>query len=139
MLHELIYTSIAIEEMDQKGLEDILFTANNTNKELDITGMLVYHNRTFIQLLEGDKTKVEELYKKIIKDKRHTSAEIFWQDSIKQRSFANWSMAFSTLHSLPEDLKENYSPFLELGFTSELVQESPNDGHELLLELQKTL
>lgn len=41
------------------------------NARVDVTGMLLYHGRTFFQVLEGDRGVVEPLFDRIGKDKRH--------------------------------------------------------------------
>lgn len=139
MLYELIYTSLAVREMANDDLNNILTVSRDKNKRLGITGILLYQNRTFIQLLEGEKEAVCELYKTIQKDDRHTRVATFWEAAIESRNFAQWSMAFTELSKLKDFDPEVVSNFLEKGFTNELLSNNPNVGQQLLLSLRSTL
>ncbi len=139
MLYELIYTSLAVREMTKEDLNNILTVARDENKRLRITGILLYQNRTFIQLLEGEKEAVCELYKTIQNDDRHTRVTTFWEAPIESRNFAQWSMAFAELTDLKDFDPEVVSTFLEKGFTNELISNNPNIGQQLLLSLRSTL
>ena len=72
-VHELIYVSAAVTPMDQQELAALLLKARANNKRLDVSGILVHHEGSFLQVLEGDPTVVEPLFARIQRDKR-TSA-----------------------------------------------------------------
>ena len=72
---QITYISSSARPINQNGLEDILVKSRKNNNEIGITGMLIYHNDTFLQVLEGDEEKVDTLMSKIKKDGRHTIAE----------------------------------------------------------------
>lgn len=97
MLFELLYTSIAPAGLSDTELLSILEKARAKNQALDITGMLVYHNREIMQILEGEELKVRGLFQTIFQDERHTSVEVFYQGNIDHRAFSEWSMAFKLL------------------------------------------
>ena len=96
MYHQLVYNSAAIsEDLGSQDLESILIGARKRNCLLGVTGLLVYRNGEFLQLLEGDYDVVQHIYHDVILyDERHTSIGIAWQGSVAQRSFAQWSMGF---------------------------------------------
>lgn len=52
-MYHLIYTSYAIEPFDEAKLIELLKKARENNRLLDITGMLLYVNGKFMQVLEG--------------------------------------------------------------------------------------
>ncbi|MDH5535146.1 MAG: BLUF domain-containing protein [Betaproteobacteria bacterium] len=64
------------------------------NPPLTITGLLVYHEQEFMQLLEGDKNVSLALYDTIVGDKRHSQVHLLWDGLVATRSFHDWSMAF---------------------------------------------
>jgi hypothetical protein len=99
MDYELIYTSISVPyEIAESELEYILIGARRKNLELGITGLLLFHSGEFIQLLEGSREAVEEVYNRhILPDRRHRKVEVCWQAPIEQRSFAQWSMGYVPL------------------------------------------
>lgn len=95
-MYFLIYTSYATfsEEIEMKTL---LLQAREKNKKKDITGMLLYLNGIFIQLMEGNKSDVLSLYLDIRKDKRHKDVVMLKDGLIENRYFTNWSMGFKAI------------------------------------------
>ncbi len=93
-MFELIYRSVASTSLNATDIADILYVSRNFNALHQITGCLVYHNNEFIQILEGDKKFVQELYGKIEKDKRHTAVTLLDENEKAERIFPNWSMAY---------------------------------------------
>ena len=93
-LHEIVYVSLACEEMSTAQLQAILQTSRVHNGQAGITGMLIYFEREFVQLLEGEADEVTALYDRIAEDRRHQQVYKLWDEPISERSFAGWSMAF---------------------------------------------
>jgi hypothetical protein len=57
--------------------------------------MLIYYRGEFVQILEGRKKSVENIYEKFIgPDTRHTALNKVHQNTISHRSFNEWSMGF---------------------------------------------
>lgn len=77
----------------------ILNTSRRNNKDLNITGCLLYHKETFIQILEGKKEDVKFIYDKIVKDSRHYEIALLWDGTCKDRAFSDWNMAYHSLES----------------------------------------
>lgn len=93
-MYTLTYESTATEEVQVANMEDLLEKARVNNQRNGITGCLIYFQGGFVQLLEGDKKKIEALYKKIKIDERHKNVTIFSDDEISERTFPNWGMAY---------------------------------------------
>ena len=91
MLNQLIYVSN--RACDTLQIEKILQTAQSYNRSHNITGVLLYTDTKFVQLLEGDKKDLDTLYDKILKDTRHTSPYVISTDLILERAFPSWQMA----------------------------------------------
>jgi hypothetical protein len=53
-LHEIVYASFACEEMAAAQLDQLLTQCRVQNEKIQITGVLIYHQREFLQLLEGE-------------------------------------------------------------------------------------
>lgn len=94
MLYELIYTSKSRGEMSLCQLDNILTAAREKNDDHAVTGVLVYHNGEFAQLLEGDQDEVMRIYSRIARDPRHHDVKIVWEASVRHRSFEDWKMGF---------------------------------------------
>lgn len=98
----LVYLSTATQHFSDSDLDALLDTARVKNKELNISGMLLFVNDIFIQVLEGEDEKVDALFRKIGMDPRHKSVLKLYDEKIEERLFDDWSMAFKK--STPEEL-----------------------------------
>jgi Sensors of blue-light using FAD len=67
------------------------------NKAQAITGVLIYKDGIFYQLLEGDFSGVTGVFNKIILDKRHDTIELITFSEIRERNFSAWHMQNSML------------------------------------------
>lgn len=135
-LYELVYISIATRKMSTADLAELLDQSREKNARLNITGLLVYHNREFMQLLEGDKSTVFSLYETICKDPRNVQNHILYDGPIQQRSFANWSMAFLAPAEQPLADKPAYSDFLQNGLSKQVINTPKTAGKSFLLMLR---
>jgi len=70
MIH-LIYVSSASQEMSEENLLFLLEQSRSRNKRQNVTGMLLYAKGNFFQVLEGEKSDVEEIYEAIENDGRN--------------------------------------------------------------------
>ncbi len=96
-LSRLIYASRATRTMDRHELAAIVRKAGERNAALSITGMLVYGNGNFLQVLEGDVFHIVELYEKISKDARHGGLIRLTLQPAEKRLFSKWSMGIMNL------------------------------------------
>jgi Sensors of blue-light using FAD len=88
--------------MTATGLEAILLDARAGNNARDITGILVYVDGVFLQVIEGDREAVLQLMTSLGKDSRHSSIKIIHEAEIEERTFASWRMAY--LDATPEQM-----------------------------------
>ena len=97
MLVELLYCSVSVVPLvTNVDLDNILVSARQRNLSEDITGMLLYYRGEFVQILEGEKESVENVYAKFIgPDSRHTALNKVCENTISHRSFSQWSMGFA--------------------------------------------
>lgn len=94
MVYTLTYESVAAKKMDNEDMLQLLEKSRANNKRDGITGCLIYYRGGFIQVLEGEKSKVLATYEKIKADERHKEVHMFSEDHNVQRSFPNWGMAY---------------------------------------------
>jgi acylphosphatase len=85
--------------MDQSELAALLTQSRKNNSESDITGVLMYADGTFIQVLEGEKKAVEHLFEIIQRDPRHKNVIEIVSGEEEKRTFPDWLMAFLTPES----------------------------------------
>ena len=120
--------------MSQRDLDTLLVRSRQANQVLGITGLLVYHAGCFLQLLEGERTALLNLYHTIALDKRHHQVDKIWDAGLQVRSFPDWSMAFVS----PQRgyLPEGYVPLTPQTF---IVHSQDATGKKILLGLHDHL
>lgn len=106
---QLLYISLATWPMQEDDLIFLLQQARDRNQQQNVTGMLLYRDGTFVQLLEGESSDVEEIYQAIILDERNTGNYLIDKSEIKQRRFPSWNMGFKDLTKIPADELEGFS------------------------------
>ena len=112
---ELIYGSSACQPMTWEQIEDLLRTSRAKNAAKGVTGLLLYQDGSFIQALEGEAAAVEELFREIAADPRHSGVLVLSRGEIERRSFADWSMGF---HHLPPGHHAELDGLFELSRSS---------------------
>ena len=132
-LHEIVYVSLASEEMTSQELEALLIWCRLQNEKSQVTGVLIYHQREFLQLLEGEADVVTALFEKIEFDQRHQQVYKIWDGPISERSYPRWSMAFVD-HALIEAVPQAVYPSWFSQGLARSVKDST--GRKLLLRLR---
>ena len=96
-LVRLVYASRSrLVEADRRAeLARILETARQLNAERHVTGFLMATPGGFAQILEGEAGSIAETYGRIMVDPRHGDLRLLAQDTIEQRQFTGWAMAFA--------------------------------------------
>ena len=97
-LFQILYTSYLVGE-ESEALPAIVKAAGRNNQPRSITGMLLYSNGNFLQVLEGKKDTVLEAFQHIEKDSRHRDVFVLLEQELAQRQFSSWSMGFKHLSS----------------------------------------
>ena len=128
---QLIYSSAAAPSFNTEELPQLLESARENNSKLNITGMLLFHEGSFIQVLTGPKTNVEPLFDKIARDPRHTETRILFRGDVDERSFDDWSMGFYQTSKNTNKELPGFSDVLKSGFVVE-DEESKSRAIEVL-------
>jgi Cu/Ag efflux protein CusF len=95
-LHRIIYLSRATDNLSIDDVKQLWTKAKSNNKKINVTGILLYVDGDFLQILEGEKETVLNLFELIKIDQRHKSIIIVYNNAIDKLEFPNWSMAFSS-------------------------------------------
>lgn len=93
-MYALVYHSVAAPDLKREDIEKILEQSRSNNRRDNITGCLLFHNGEFLQILEGEESKVSKLYEKIMDDPRNTHNTVIYDHEICERLYSNWDMAF---------------------------------------------
>lgn len=92
MLVRLLYASQASGPLSGKIQDEIMAQSRKNNPALGVTGLLCVADNTFIQVLEGGRDEVCDLYNTIVRDTRHRNVRILSYEEISERRFGAWSM-----------------------------------------------
>ena len=93
MLYRLVYMSSAADRFVSSGLDDILRRSRRNNGRDGVSGLLIYHDGNFLQILEGDEDRVLSCYRRIISDSRHTGCMLLKSEEVSERVFEGWNLA----------------------------------------------
>jgi hypothetical protein len=101
-VYYVIYVSRACQAMSERQLQDLLETLRRKNREIGVTGFLLYQSGYFMQMLEGKRDLVDPLMRRIAQDPRHENLSVIMYGYEKGRLFTDWSMGFWNMGRLPE-------------------------------------
>ena len=134
-MYYLIYMSSAVKPMSFAELSALLQQCRDNNHNCDITGMLLYQNGTFMQMLEGGKQVVTDLFDAIRKDDRHTGVHIVVTGDIAKRNFEDWSMGFFNMDKAGEFPK--YGDYINENITLRSFEADSQDAYEFMAMFNK--
>jgi hypothetical protein len=114
MLVRLLYASRATQPQNVSVYDSILEQSRAHNPQLGITGILCHSDNVFIQVLEGGRDEVCELYNTIARDRRHQDVRILSFEEIRERRFGAWTMGQVNLAKVNPALLLKYGERAEL-------------------------
>lgn len=90
----LVYASTATQPFTDDDLTALLAVCRENNARAQLTGMLVHRDGRFLQVLEGPEAAVRELMVTLAADPRHAGIRVMFEEPIRERQFAAWTMGF---------------------------------------------
>jgi hypothetical protein len=137
-MFSLTYVSSAVKPFSVLELRTLLEQCIRNNRPLDITGMLLYKDGNFMQVLEGEERVVRSVHKIIATDRRHRGLITILEGSTPAREFPDWSMGFRDLGA-DSDKPDGYSEFLNMPLTDVRFSADPTKVQGLLLIFKRTM
>jgi Sensors of blue-light using FAD len=134
VLIRLVYVSTAQDAVDLNEFKRILLSAQTSNQRRDLTGMLAFNSKLFLQALEGARDQVNDVYARIMRDPRHHSLALLKFAEIEERHWAGWSMGFAAPNAdnralfLKHSSQSIFNPYVMKGDAAE----------KMLMELSQT-
>ena len=95
MIYSLAYESQASVPFTEPDLLDLLDRSRTKNADVGVTGILLYRQGTFLQVLEGQRAQVDALYATISSDDRHHAVDTVLVEDRQERRFPDWTMGFA--------------------------------------------
>jgi hypothetical protein len=99
---QIVYASASVMRLSPAQLTLLLDQSRIRNATYSVTGMLLYHNGSFLQVLEGPEFGVDRIFASIQRDSRHNSIKLLHRQPIVRREFADWSMSFIDTSAWPQ-------------------------------------
>lgn len=118
---QISYISSATEPWSTQELLRLLQQCRENNAGNGVTGMLLYGNETFLQVLEGEEKVINDLVDKIRTDPRHTNVQILHRRTIQRRQYSDWSMGFKRVSDKELQHVEGLRDFGEKDFNPEYL------------------
>lgn len=137
-MYQLIYASTATREMTEHDLSALLEQARAKNERLEITGLLLYRTGAFIQVLEGEKETVDQLFSTIEADERHEDVIRLRENAADAREFPDWSMGFRHINDEDVSRLPGFSSFMQDDTVQQLrrLAANPSFAYEVLLKFK---
>lgn len=88
----LTYKSTATTNPTTADLQAIVNQARARNRQLGITGMLLFEDGCFLQTLEGPPDQLDMVWNAIKRDKRHCNIEVLNERISQSRLFSQWDL-----------------------------------------------
>lgn len=93
-MHRLFYLSASFGFVAASGLAQILHDARERNAAHGVTGLLLYDEGSFAQVIEGPEEAVRATFERISRDPRHLGCKVILDEPALERMFENCPMAF---------------------------------------------
>lgn len=97
-LVQTIYASEACSGFHEHDIPELLEQIRPANAKAQVTGMLLYVGRSFLQLLEGPAVAVDAIFARIVFDPRHAQVTRLTRETVPDRQFPEWTMDFASIH-----------------------------------------
>ena len=137
-LSQLIYISTATGDTVadiEPALRNILEVSVRNNRAQGLTGMLLYSNGGFMQVLEGKEDALQAAYGRIAADPRHKDLYLLAHEPVAARAFSQWHLGcrridLQGLRGLP--VPADFAPFVHQGFNEAALQARPGVALDML-------
>ena len=102
-LRQLVYGSAASQPITEDDLVQILRASRRNNHAVGVTGALLYADGNFLQVLEGEPSAVDGVYRRVCEDARHRGVLTLYDARTPERTFPDWSMGLIDPDGLAPD------------------------------------
>ncbi|MBQ4804936.1 BLUF domain-containing protein [Aquimarina sp. MMG015] len=105
MWQTISYVSTASRFLTNSDINELFEFVKINNNSLNITGILMYSDGNFFQILEGEKTLIKDLFQNILADSRHYDVIKIFDHEMIQPSFSKYNSSFTTINRKSEHLE----------------------------------
>ena len=112
-LRQIMYISSATGPMSATECATIAQAAAERNQTDNVTGLLLFNSKRFLQVLEGPREAVDRIYARIGRDGRHNALVKLRDIPIDAREFGEWGMAYDDPFQPSSALKDKVAALLD--------------------------
>lgn len=138
-IFQLVYVSSAKTKFSPAELTALLDQSRQKNARAGLSGILLYHDGNFMQLLEGEEQQVRSTYAHIAQDPRHHGCMILTKNQVAERTFPDWTMGFRDLASAEVKAMPGYNSFMNHDPRGDTFPTEPNRAMTLLRTFRSSL
>lgn len=93
--HCIIYISEATANLSDSALFTLQQQARAEHQRAQLTGLLLYREGRFLQILEGPEAPLREFFNRVAVDPRHGKLEMLADGPKARPDFEHWYMSFA--------------------------------------------
>jgi len=109
VLVRCLYASRARLPLLPATIDAIVDQSRRNNPPRGITGLLCFVDDIFVQVLEGGRDEVCDLFNTIVRDDRHQGVRMLVYEEIGERRFGHWNMGQVNIAKVNTALLLKYS------------------------------
>ena len=107
---QILYCSLARKPMSDADLDELVASVVPLNRMDHITGLLMYSEGAFVQLVEGPRDAINHLWARLLRDPRHFGVvQLHHERELEQRTCQDWAMKrvdISTLRGIVHQARQ---------------------------------
>lgn len=138
-LYRVVYISEACQPFSETQLDDLLEHARVKNRDLGVSGILLYEKNHFLQMIEGPARSIIQLYGTIRKDPRHHEIITVQEGNTNTRQFGQWTMAHYKIEPGETGLEEGYLRIMTTFQSAEQLQREAGFVEQYLDQLRQLI
>ncbi|MEJ2328405.1 MAG: BLUF domain-containing protein [Gammaproteobacteria bacterium] len=133
-MFRLIYASLSDPALDGSEVYSLLAKSKSNNQNSGVTGVLIYGQGYFLQVLEGNRDQVNSVFQRIFIDQRHHDVRIIAAEDLDARDFDTWSME---IIGWPDELDSSMKQILKETTGHDELKPFELDGTQVISLLKK--
>ena len=114
MRFAISYVSTANRNLNQDEVAELLELTEIRNNKDGVKGLLIYSGGNFFEVIEGEKTKIKDLFEKIKVDPRHRNIMMVFEKKISKQLFEDEKANFISENTQHRQMRvENFRYYIQ--------------------------
>ena len=135
MLYQIAYVSLCRTRLNEELLLDILSVSKRNNTRDGVSGILMYHDQMFFQILEGERTCVKKCYARILCDPRHSAMSLMWEGDDGNRTFIPWALGYAGPYEIGFNSRHQHVSLADLASGTDATMNNDNLALQMAIHI----